>query len=363
MDLLTEIKPAQKFLTFSIAYLGTKFVDELDEKLNGRIDVMRFEQLSDIERYMSRLSIFNVPDFLILEVSNEFDAVYSFVKRIKSDSHYCSVSIIVLGFKSNRRELIDTFTHDVSDIYCYPFNVANIEERLRFLIKLKLNGVEQLRLPLQVNTEGTTYRLPWVKRAFDVFVAGTVSLLLLPLFVLIAILIKFDSKGPIIYKSKRAGTGYKVFDFYKFRSMRLGADRELEACSGLNQYVTKSGKAAFIKIKNDPRVTKLGAFLRNTSLDELPQLFNVLRGDMSLVGNRPLPLYEAQELTSDDWAQRFLGPAGITGLWQVTKRGKSEMSDEERRQLDNDYASHFSFWTDLKILLKTVPALFQKEAV
>jgi len=82
-----------------------------------------------------------------------------------------------------------------------------------------------------------------------------------------------------------------------------------------------------------------------------------------LVGNRPLPLYEAQELTSDEWAMRFLGPAGITGLWQVTKRGSSEMSDEERRQLDNDYANHFSFWMDLKILLKTIPALFQKEAV
>src|SRR5690606_40182082 len=84
---------------------------------------------------------------------------------------------------------------------------------------------------------------------------------------------------------------------------------------------------------------------------------------ISLVGNRPLPLYEAQELTSDEWALRFLGPAGITGLWQVTKRGRSEMSDEERRRLDNDYATDFSFWMDLRILMKTVPALFQKEAV
>src|SRR5690606_29601968 len=162
------------------------------------------------------------------------------------------------------------------------------------------------------------------------------------------------------YKSKRAGSGYKIFDFYKFRSMKADADKELSALSGLNQY---GGTSAFVKIKNDPRITRLGAFLRNTSIDELPQLFNVLKGDMSLVGNRPLPLYEAQQLTSDEWSMRFLGPAGITGLWQVTKRGRGEMSDEERRQLDNDYAKHFSVWMDLKILLKTVPALFQKEAV
>ena len=94
----------------------------------------------------------------------------------------------------------------------------------------------------------------------------------------------------------------------------------------------------FVKIKNDPRVTKVGMFLRNTSIDELPQLINVLKGDMSIVGNRPLPLYEAEQLTSDDWGERFLAPAGITGLWQVMKRGKGSMSEEERKALDNAYA-------------------------
>src|SRR5690606_27713781 len=162
-----------------------------------------------------------------------------------------------------------------------------------------------------------------------------------------------DSKGPVIYKSKRAGTGYRIFDFYKFRSMRIDADKELANLSALNQY-GGDGNAAFVKIRCDPRITKFGSFLRNTSIDEIPQLFNVLRGDMSLVGNRPLPLYEAQMLTSDEWAMRFLGPAGITGLWQVCKRGKSEMSDEERRQLDNHYVKSHSFLMDLKIILKTI---------
>ncbi|MBX9852477.1 MAG: sugar transferase [Cytophagaceae bacterium] len=121
--------------------------------------------------------------------------------------------------------------------------------------------------------------------------------------------------------------------------------------------------ATFLKISNDPRVTKIGKFLRNTSIDELPQLFNVLKGDMSIVGNRPLPLYEAEKITTDQFALRFLAPAGITGLWQVTKRGKSDMSEEERMQLDNEYAKNYSFWRDIQIILKTIPALFQKENV
>ena len=119
----------------------------------------------------------------------------------------------------------------------------------------------------------------------------------------------------------------------------------------------------FIKIKDDPRVTRVGKIIRNTSIDELPQLINVLKGDMSIVGNRPLPLYEAELLTSDRWAERFNAPAGITGLWQVEKRGSSEMSEEERKDLDNKYASKRSFVFDIKLILRTIPALFQTENV
>ncbi len=115
---------------------------------------------------------------------------------------------------------------------------------------------------------------------------------------------------------------------------------------------------------NDPRITKVGRILRNTSIDELPQFINVLKGDMSIVGNRPLPLYEAELLTSDQWAKRFLAPAGITGLWQVTKRGGANvMSADERKQLDIEYAENYSFWYDIKILLKTIPAMLQHENV
>jgi lipopolysaccharide/colanic/teichoic acid biosynthesis glycosyltransferase len=202
-----------------------------------------------------------------------------------------------------------------------------------------------------------------LKRTIDIFASLLGLIILSPIMLLIAIAVKIESKGPVFYISKRSGSGYKVFDFYKFRTMRQGSDEELKNLQSSNQYGSEGGKAIFFKIKNDPRITRLGQFLRNTSLDELPQLFNVLKGDMSLVGNRPLPLYEAEQLTRDLIAARFLAPAGITGLWQVTKRGKENMSPEERIQLDIEYALKNSFLFDMKILLKTFFAVFQKEKV
>lgn len=244
------------------------------------------------------------------------------------------------------------------------------------------------------------------KRSFDILMAATLLILLSPLFLIIGLLIKLESKGPVFYYSSRVGTGYRIFKFWKFRSMRQDADQMLNAIKNLNQYQPEITKAplqlnacdrctsfqdchnklvdaqgklicenqyhqsskpqagpAFIKLANDPRITKIGLFIRKTSMDELPQLFNVLRGDMSIVGNRPLPLYEAEKLTTDEFAARFNAPAGITGLWQVTKRGKSDMSELERIKLDINYAQKLSFKSDLKILLKTFPALYQKENV
>jgi lipopolysaccharide/colanic/teichoic acid biosynthesis glycosyltransferase len=114
-------------------------------------------------------------------------------------------------------------------------------------------------------------------------------------------------------------------------------------------------------MENDPRVTRIGTYLRNSSLDELPQLINVLKGDMSLVGNRPLPLYEASTLTTDEWAERFVAPAGITGLWQIRKRGKDEMSVEERIHLDLAYARNNNLVMDLWIMLQTPRVLLQSQ--
>lgn len=143
----------------------------------------------------------------------------------------------------------------------------------------------------------------------------------------------------------------------------MGADSKVNDLYHLNQYSTVCDKKSplFFKVTNDPRVTRVGRFLRNTSLDELPQFFNVLKGDMSIVGNRPLPLYEAETLTTDEWAKRFLAPAGITGLWQIRKKTNKNMSIEERIHLDINYADKHNFAYDLWILANTPTALLQKD--
>ena len=147
----------------------------------------------------------------------------------------------------------------------------------------------------------------------------------------------------------------------------FGDEEEVEESAHIQRQKQKQDKA-FVKFENDPRITKVGQIIRKLSIDELPQLINVIKGDMSIVGNRPLPLYEAEMLTTDEWTDRFNGPAGITGLWQVEARGKSsKMSPEERKGLDNKYVeianSKYSFWKDLWIILRTIPAVFQKENV
>ncbi|MBN8577749.1 MAG: sugar transferase [Cyclobacteriaceae bacterium] len=237
-------------------------------------------------------------------------------------------------------------------------------KRIHFIRKAKIrkNG-GHLSAPKPQVEPMQSIKIWRLKRFSDIVLSSLAILALSPIMLLIALLIKLESKGPIFYISKRAGSGYRIFDFYKFRSMRANADKELKNLSHLNQYADNTSESIFFKIKDDPRVTKFGLFLRNSSLDELPQLFNVLKGDMSLVGNRPLPLYEAERLTKDQIAWRFLAPAGITGLWQVTKRGQKEMSLEERIHLDMEYAMKNSFVLDMKIIMATFPALFQKEKV
>ena len=253
------------------------------------------------------------------------------------------------------------------DEYHYGAITSTLLKKIEFIKKLK-EYKNQHGEKTYINTPNPTADISnikiWgLKRAFDIAVSAILLFLLSPWFILIAILIKLESKGPIFYVAKRAGSGYRIFNFYKFRTMRVGAADELKELAHLNQYNGNSKNGVFFKIKNDPRISPFGHFLRGTSLDEIPQLINVLIGDMSLVGNRPLPLYEAEKLTRDQIAWRFLAPAGITGLWQITKRGKDNMSPEERIALDMEYAMKNSFWLDMKIMISTVPALLQKSRV
>ncbi|MDD4823129.1 MAG: sugar transferase [Bacteroidales bacterium] len=249
------------------------------------------------------------------------------------------------------------------------------------------------------------FHLPLWKRLFDIFFTSCAILCLSPVLIITALAIRLESKGCIIYKSKRVGSNYIIFDFLKFRSMYTNADKHLKDLAALNQYKAENieldniykenttqdeeeenvilisddfeineldflhqknaeQSKAFVKLENDPRITKVGHIIRKYSIDELPQLFNILKGDMSIVGNRPLPLYEAELLTSDDAIDRFMGPSGLTGLWQVEKRGESgRMSPEERKELDIKYAKTFSFWLDIKIILQTLTSFIQKDNI
>jgi lipopolysaccharide/colanic/teichoic acid biosynthesis glycosyltransferase len=238
----------------------------------------------------------------------------------------------------------------------------SIHQKITFVSKYKKLAFQSLATGSgnRVNPERQINAV--LKRMFDILVAGSLLLLLSPIFLLIAIIIKLESRGPVFYAARRAGKNYQVFKFYKFRTMVADADKKLQQLSHMNQYQNDSGPV-FYKVSNDPRITKFGSFLRNTSIDEMPQLFNVLIGDMSLVGNRPLPLYEATALTTDDWAQRFLAPAGITGLWQISKRGNKEMSANERIELDINYSRKHTFAYDMWIMINTPKALVQKDNV
>ncbi len=315
------------------------------------------ESIADLKYYTHIISASDVFSVIIIEVDNsKFQEAQDFILSLKNNFFTKTFTTIFLLTEPSKLFVRKAMEIGVSDCYHAPIPYNDLKERVKFLnfYKALRSQVSQLSQVPQV-----VYRIPMLKRFLDLTLAFFSIIFLFPLFIIIAILIKLDSKGPIFYNSKRVGTGYKIFDFYKFRTMRIGADAEMATLATKNQYENSS----FFKFENDPRVTKLGNFLRNTSIDELPQLWNVIKGDMSLVGNRPLPLYEAEQLTTNEWSMRFLGPAGLTGLWQTSKRGKKDMSERERKLLDNYYAKNYSIWLDLKIILKTIPALIQKEKV
>jgi len=361
---------------------------------------------------------FEAMDMYFQEQEGQFFSVvfYEKSKSLSKDlsrlkklvQHGKDTLLILIGNDLSRFEKQSYFEAGITNTIS-PRAHADVFETVRKYIKLYFEATAQTEKFNTTNTSFPQIGIPLGKRLFDIAVSSILILLLSPILAIAYIAIKLESKGSAVYKSKRIGSGYYMFDFYKFRSMYPDADKRLKEYMALNQYadaslsvnrstvatmisdgdahlfttdelrdvlidddtVVKSSdsagrqkKAAFFKLEKDPRVTKVGRILRKYSIDELPQLFNVLKGDMSIVGNRPLPLYEAEMLTTDDSVERFMAPAGITGLWQVEKRGDNgSMSDQERIKLDIDYAQHYSVWMDLKILYKTFSAFIQKADV
>ncbi|HLO80562.1 MAG TPA: sugar transferase [Chitinophagaceae bacterium] len=356
--------PTQQELENNVFYIGdsNNTLQNISDTLQvGYSSAINFQQAISYLKELQRENIrFNA---IFIDLPFDKAGLRQFQKYMSSSS-YSSLPLIYLSsnlFDKERDELTDSCL--VDDIIHPTRDIFTIRERISFLTRIK-SSLSKGRSAVTVEHEFAIYEGAGsvVKRVFDILVSSIAIVLVSPLFLLIAILIKLDSAGPIFYNSYRAGRGYKIFKFYKFRTMKVGADRMVTSLSHMNQYQGKD-VPVFFKVNNDPRVTRIGAFLRNTSLDELPQLFNVLTGDMSMVGNRPLPLYEASALTTNEWAERFVAPAGITGLWQVRKRGQADMSVEERIGLDIDYAKRYNMMMDLKIILQTPKVLIQDSNV
>lgn len=234
-----------------------------------------------------------------------------------------------------------------------------------------------------------------IKRLLDIVLSATLLVMLLPLMIVVSIIIVLESPGAPIYVSERVGRDCRKFRFYKFRSMRKKSDEELESLKNRNTYldiyadpetinlpmqlsevilysdnykvnefdylqeVAKEINSSFIKVEKDPRITGFGKFIRATSIDELPQLINILKGDMSFVGNRPLSMAEAELLTTNKFAKRFDCPAGLTGLWQ-TRKDKDNMTPDTRRRLDIEYAEKCSLSYDIKLIISTIVQVLTK---
>lgn len=289
------------------------------------------------------------------------------------------------------------FEIGMDDYYAKSLNPDKLYRRINYLNKYKseyIHRIEEAR-----SEQLQPYKTPPLKRSFDIIMSSLALLMLSPIFIITAIAIYIESKGKVFYASKRVGANFRTFDFYKFRSMYPDADQRIKEVAHLNQYkgikveeecsecaklpegqycsptyeddggkvvcerlikMRRQAEVAFLKIENDPRITKVGKFIRNTSIDELPQFVNILKGDMSFVGNRPLPVSEANALTKSEKGKRlelglrFHCSAGLTGLWQVELRGRAgKMSEEERFELDKEYAMHNTFWGDMKLLFRT----------
>ena len=225
---------------------------------------------------------------------------------------------------------------------------ADLDQLLRELASRRYgNKRRSVRLQAWRLTVRSSYAM---KRTIDVFGSLVGMILLSPVLLGIALAVKLTSPGPVIFAQVRVGRYGRHFRFYKFRSMYVDAEERKKELLAKNE--SKDG--VIFKMKDDPRITKVGKFLRRTSLDELPQLWNVFIGDMSLVGPRPPVPKEVQEYTLEDRKRLDVIP-GITCLWQI--KGRSEIPFHEQVRLDKEYIMAPSIWTDIKILLKTVPAI------
>lgn len=348
----------------TILYLGDrnlKYIKEFESKGYTLVQTLKAKALHTL---MERWSPDKDGMPLAIIVDDQFlpTLLLENITELRRSYPFNGVPVFAFANRKDKIALSAINSLQIDDYEPYPVKPDQLKAKVDVYHTLKKAGISTWGISAEREFDLDEKNAIWAhKRLFDILIASFGLLLASPILLITMLAIKVESRGPIFYFSKRAGRNYKIFKFYKLRSMYPDADQRLaELKEKQNQYTDGN---QFVKIKNDPRITKVGRFIRSTSIDEIPQLINVIKGDMSIVGNRPLPLYEAEQLTVDDHAERFLAPSGITGLWQVLKRGQENMSSEERILLDRIYVRKNSFLFDIKLILMTIPALLQKEDV
>ncbi len=385
-----------------IAYLETPFLlaEQLQEQLKAQAYLKAFE---DVESLVEATIVepYLEIDAVVLYGNLFSPQVVAMVQQIRQQLNLKFLPLVLIGDPINKETRQLALQYQVDDLFHQDVFPANLMLRLQFLVtcKQRIFEIENNEL-----VSAQSYKIKASKRVFDIVFSSLAVILFSPLILVIAVMIKSSSKGAVLYASKRVGTGYRTFDFYKFRTMmpdddshvykpsmthqnnahkhQISVDNESlcsscmekeiacqnmlfkdgeAVCEKLHKSIKKDISAAtFIKVKGDPRITKVGQWLINTKMDELPQLFNVLIGDMSIVGNRPLSMYEAEQITTDKFIARFMAPAGMIGVWRANKEGKNSMTEEEKRTLDNTYTINTSLLEDIKIIFKSISTLFQR---
>ena len=396
------------FITMTILYIGNSTVifeqNALEKDISFFVAKNSFEgvrQLKNNKQIDVIICDFNLPDNTGLFL---YDV-------LQCDPSLKNIPFILVSEKYSQKIFAAAFKKGLSDYFVSSScEFSQIIDRSRSIYRTKNLNKNRIECTLRANT----LNLPISKRIFDIIFATAVLVCIAPIILIVMLVIRLESKGKVYYIDKKVGRN--TFSAYKLRSMRSSSDilikklaiennqykkekevttinldepcpkcaelSNINSCSPIlhlenknicdywyNHQKAQIEKSKFINIVSNTGITRIGKFIRNTGIDNLPQLINVIKGDMSIVGNRPLSVCEAELLTKDHLSKRFLAPAGITGLWQVELRGKGGgMSEEERIHLDNDYADKFtnniySFWYDMKLILRNILGLFQKSTI
>lgn len=321
-------KNVRRAVVVGAGELGANLVHEVESMPWAGIEVLGF--------FDDKIDEFEIPEIHNKPLLGNINDIYKFLNH--NDIDYVYIALPMRAEKKIFKILrecrsLGARIYLVPDLYLYGLHHAEMQSLGKLLI-----------LNFNPNTE-------W-KRSFDLIFSVTALICTLPLTVLIALAVKLSDGGPVFYRHRRVTAAGKDFNCLKFRTMRVGADKELERILEEDEKLRKEWEQSY-KLKNDPRVTLVGKFLRRTSLDEFPQFINVIRGDMSVVGARPIVNNELNGFYKDSAGRYCSMKPGITGPWQVGRR--SNVDDyQERVQMDDWYILNYSLWTDIKIIIKTV---------